>query len=137
MIYTYSHTHYGVRAAALDLANATVRSGHVAVWLGASVGQSDWLQAGIEETKGVPRPHIYAEIGGGLRTHFIDLGPYRFGQVVHVRLRNKGALWAVYVNGKIVATKVLRSPDLVATGETWQGTANDYAFEIRREHPHS
>jgi hypothetical protein len=134
VLYTYSDIHRGLRAAALTLTHATVRSGHVAVWLGASSGQDDWLQAGIEKTDGIARPHVYVEVGGAGGTHFIDLGPYSFGQTVHVRLRNKGRLWTVYVNGKILATKLLRAADLIATGESWQDTPNDYSFAIRAEH---
>lgn len=73
-------------------------SGHVAVWMGVSSSDAqNWLQAGVEKTKGSGVAE-YIEVGKRGRQVSLRLWPTRFGHKAKVVLRRRRSLWKISID---------------------------------------
>jgi hypothetical protein len=124
--YAYACTAKGARDASVSLTAATVRSGHVAVWLGVDDG-IHWIQAGIMKRAGDTHPWVYVETD-----HSLELvRPTRLGERVRVELVHRGS-WHVRVNGRALGVAWLAyDVTRMATAEDLRaGAPNSYRASL-------
>lgn len=127
--YSYRHVTTGCAAARVGLEDVSVRSGHVAAWLGVDDG-NDWIQAGVEQIAGEPSAHVYVEVGHHMRavpqSNVWYLRTIRYGQTVLVRLVRHRYWWSVLVGGSVEASVPLRRPTVrILAGESYDSYGRD------------
>ena len=139
---------YGVSAAIEMLGTPTVRSGHVAAWVGVGGaglgpgGADEWLQAGIARDEG-GTDRLYYEVKrpGDAAATYVQLravAPREKHMVAVLERRSQQNAWRVWIDGAAVSP-TLTLPGShgrfqpVATAESWDGgqsVCNGYAFDF-------
>jgi hypothetical protein len=138
---------YGIRATITATRQATVRSGHVAGWIGVGSpnagpnGEAEWLQAGLNAIAD-GRAEIYGELTLPSRSPIykrlgeVEIGkPYRLAVL---EVPGKPGTWQVWLNGKPVSKQVALPGSHgkfqpMAMTESWNGgtpSCNDFSYRF-------
>lgn len=130
--YSYYGTHVGPTQTRVSLDTATVGidGGHAAVWLGASVGVSAWVQGGVAYM-GV-QPFIYIEFKRWGHNPCLVSWPVAFGKRVDVRIEDHSARWRVLVGGHLSRSILMLHPALISTLEIYADASGSGTIGTRR-----
>lgn len=125
---------YGVAARVTALASPSVRSGHVAAWIGIGGagmgpgGSDEWLQVGIEAGADRRQQLYYEYAQPGISDPVIvPLGRLTIGEAHDLSLQEpQSGAWQVWLDGRRVSPLIVLPGSHgawrpIATAETWDG----------------
>ena len=143
---------FGVSARVTDLADFTVRHGHVAAWVGVGGpgqgpnGSDEWLQLGLSRFPAVAGSDVYYEVALPSRPpayHRLraSLQPGKPVKLAVLEMRGRRNWWQVWLNNEVASQPILLPGSHgrwgpLATAEGWDGgtggACNGFLYRFHR-----